>query len=199
MDFYYSLTSPYARVVRIALIEKEQNDAVQHHVVNPWEDAPELVRVNPLVRVPTLVTDEGVVLTECLLLIRFLERQWPGHALLPKTGFSRNMSEAGLAMGIIDSGVHKLLGRRIVGDAFDESDLARRRDRGIVATLDTMEKAPPGPFPELGAIATAAALEYLDFRFPEFQWARDRPALSAWYTDIRQRQSVTETKPRDMG
>ncbi|QIT54641.1 glutathione S-transferase [Aquisalimonas sp. 2447] len=197
MDFYYSLTSPYARVVRVALMEKERNDAVTHHVVNPWEDAPELVRANPLVRVPTLVTDDGTPLTECLLLIRFLEREWPSHSLLPKTGYSRNMSEAGLAMGLIDTAVHKLLGRKIAGDAFDESALGQRRNRAVVSALDAMDKAPPGPFPELGAIATLVALDYLAFRFPEFDWPKGRPALTAWHADHAGRSSVTETAPRD--
>lgn len=197
MDLYYSLTSPYARVVRMALMEKEKSDAVTHHVVNPWEDAPELVRANPLVRVPTLVTDDGTVLTECLLLIRFLEREWPGHALLPKTGFSRNMGEAGLAMGLIDTGVHMLLGRKIAGEAFDESALGQRRKRAVISTLDAIEKAPPGPFPELGAISTMVALDYLAFRFPEFDWPKGRPALAAWHADHADRNSVTETAPRD--
>ncbi len=197
MDLYYSLTSPYARLVRMALIEKEQNDAVTHHVVNPWDDAPELVRVNPLVRVPTLVTDDGTTLTECLLLIRFLERQWPSHALLPKTGYSRNMSEAGLGMGIIDSAVHKLLGRKIAGEAFDESPLGQRRNRAIVAALDAMEATPPGPFPELGALATRVCLDYLDFRFPEINWSEGRPALSAWHARSSERPSVLDTAPRD--
>ena len=197
MDFFYSLTSPYARVVRIALIETEQNDAVRHHVVNPWDDAPELVRVNPLVRVPTLVTDDGTVLTECLLLIRFLERHWPSHALLPKTGYNRNMSETGLAMGVIDTGVHKLLGRKIAGDDFDESALGQRRNRAVISALDAMEKTPPGPFPELGAITTLVALDYLDFRFPEIQWQQGRPSLAAWHADHSDRTSVTATAPRD--
>lgn len=195
MHLYYSLTSPYARVVRMALIEKEKHDAVEHHVVNPWEDPPELVNLNPLVRVPTLVTDDGAVLTECLLLIRFLEREWPGHALLPKTGYTRNMSEAGLAMGVIDSSVHKLLGRKIGGDAFDDSPLGQRRHRAIITGLDAMEKAPPGPFPELGAVTTMVALDYVDLRFPEIQWSEGRPALTDWHAEHRERFSVTETAP----
>jgi glutathione S-transferase len=59
MDLYYSTTSPYARLVRVAVREKGLDGRVTPHLVDPWADDADLMRVNPLVRVPALVTDDA--------------------------------------------------------------------------------------------------------------------------------------------
>lgn len=197
MHVYYSLTSPYARVVRIALREKGLNEQVEHHVVNPWEDDPGLMQVNPLTRVPTLVTDGEMSLTEAPLICQYLERHHPEPALVPPGADSRVLGETGLALGVIDGAVHKLLGRKAAGAEFDDSPLGQRRDRAIRQALDRLEEQPPGALPELGAIAVAVALEYVDFRFPEIAWAANRPRLGAWYDRVRGHASVKETAPVD--
>ncbi|MDN3517693.1 glutathione S-transferase family protein [Aquisalimonas lutea] len=197
MQIYYSLTSPYARIVRMAIHEKGLGAQVEHHVVNPWDDDPGLMQVNPLTRVPTLVTDDGTTLTEATLITQYLERRHPDRALLPKGADSRVLGEAGIAVGIIDAAVHKLLGRKAAGEAFDDSPLGQRRDRAIRQALDRMEARLPGAMPELGAIAAVVALDYLDFRFPELAWAEDRPQLGAWHDALRTRPSVKDTAPVD--
>lgn len=197
MQIYYSLTSPYARIVRIAIHEKGLGAQVEHHVVNPWDDDPGLMHVNPLTRVPTLVADDGTTLTEAALITQYLERRHPDRALLPKGADSRVLGEAGIALGVIDAAVHKLLGRKAAGGEFDDSPLGQRRDRAIRQALDRLEAQPPGVMPELGAIAAVVALEYLDFRFPELAWGTDRPRLGAWYADLCTRPSVKDTAPVD--
>lgn len=197
MQLYYSLTSPFARIVRIALHEKALHDGTDHRVVNPWEDDADLMRVNPLTRVPTLVSDDGQAITESLLIVQYLEWLHPERPVVPAEVFARVLAEAGRAHGMIDAAVHKLLGRKVAGEAFDTSALGARRDRAIRQALDALEATPPGAIPELGAIATLVALEYIDFRFPEMAWRDQRPGLQAWYDAARQRPSVTETAPRE--
>ena len=47
----------------------------------------------------------------------------------------------------------------------------------------------------LAEIATAVMLEYLDFRFSEFDWRPEYPTLFKLFSQISQRESFLETKP----
>jgi glutathione S-transferase len=48
----------------------------------------------------------------------------------------------------------------------------------------------------LGAIATACALGYLDFRFPEFAWRKRFPSLQAFFESWSERPEMSWTDPR---
>src|SRR5690348_9882000 len=127
-------TSPYTRVARIALWEKGFHD-IGTQIVDPWGDTPELVKANPAARVPTLLTDDGQVLTECLLIVLWLEKTKPTPSLFA-SNVAHDLAQAGVAMGVIDAAVHTLIGRRIVGGAsFDESPVGLRRRRTMVEGL----------------------------------------------------------------
>lgn len=57
----------------------------------PWskpEDAEQLRPLNPLLQVPTLVLDDGSVLTETVAILLWLEEQHPAAGLLPPVGTS---------------------------------------------------------------------------------------------------------------
>jgi glutathione S-transferase len=49
---------------------------------------------------------------------------------------------------------------------------------------------------DLGQIAVACALGYLDFRLPELCWAQTRPGLAAWYGETAKRESFRTTVPQ---
>jgi len=199
MDLYYSTTSPYARLVRVAVREKGLDGRVTPHLVDPWTDDADLMRVNPLVRVPALVTDDGQALTESLLIALYLETTHPEPALVPAGQRSAVLARAGVAMGAVDAAVHTLVGRRIAGPDFDASPVGLRRRRGIEQALDRLEHDPPGEpgaTLDLGAIAAAVLIDYLPFRFPNVGWLQGRPRLAAWHQAVRGRPSLGETGPR---
>ncbi len=195
MELYYSLTSPYARIVRIALLEKHLDDRVTHHVVDPWGDDPSLMQVNPATRVPTLITHDGTPITESLLMVHYLEAVWPQPGLIPTIDRERTLSEAGLAVGMIDAAVHTLLGRKIGGAQFDASPIGQRRTRAINAALDRLEAQSPAISGQLGALTVAIALDYLDLRFPDMGWAVTRPQLARWHEAMEERESLSRTRP----
>lgn len=198
MQLYLNLTSPYGRIVRVALHEKGLSAQVNLHIVDPWADEPELLQVNPLGRVPALVTSEGETITESLAIVFYLEESYPEPALAPVDRLSVVLGQAGLAVGILDQAVQTLVGRRILGPEFDGSPVGRRRRRGMtegVARLERNPPAEPGKALDLGAIATATALDYLAFRFPETDWLAGHPRLAAWRESLVERQSLVETMP----
>ncbi|SEO69642.1 glutathione S-transferase family protein [Aquisalimonas asiatica] len=196
MDLYYSLTSPYARIVRASLLEKRLADRTGYHVVDPWSDDAGLMQVNPATRVPTLVTDDGVAITESLLIVHFLEASWPDPTLVPEDRRAEILGQAGRAVGLIDAGVQTLLAKRFGPEGVDQGVLGQRRSRTITSTLDRLESQPPEAGGDLGALAVAVALQYLDFRFPELAWREQRPALSRWLERVAVRESLSATVPQ---
>lgn len=57
MQLIYSPTSPYARKVRMLVIEKGLTDRVEVVVANPLQDPPELLAANPLAKVPAIIVE----------------------------------------------------------------------------------------------------------------------------------------------
>lgn len=197
MRLLLNATSPYARIVRIALAEKDLH-GVSTEVVDPWADAPQLLEVNAAARVPALVTDAGQVLTESLLIVLWLERERPQPSLLGQDA-TTVLARAGVAMGVIDAAVHTLIGRKITDAGFDQSPVGLRRRRTIVNGLGRLEGDPPryesGP-PDLAVIAAVVALDYVRLRFGGAAWLPPLPTLDALAATLHPRASFDLSQPR---
>ncbi|MEE1554992.1 MAG: glutathione S-transferase N-terminal domain-containing protein, partial [Alphaproteobacteria bacterium] len=61
MELFVTLTSPYARLVRAVIIEKDLQDRVKVTPIQTRTPDSPLYTINPSGRVPTLVTDDGTV------------------------------------------------------------------------------------------------------------------------------------------
>ncbi|WP_198083456.1 glutathione S-transferase N-terminal domain-containing protein [Variovorax sp. E3] len=199
MKLFFSTTSPYARLVRIALAEKGVAD-VQPQLTDPWKDAPELLKANPSARVPTLVLDNGQALTESLLIMLWLERQHPQPTLLGNDA-PAVLSTMGIAMGGIDAAAAIIIGRKMTDASFDESPVGLRRRRSMVQALSRLEAEPPSPgasTPDLAVICTVVLVDYVRFRFPSAPWLPRTPKLDALAAQLRARAAFASTLPRDM-
>jgi glutathione S-transferase len=197
MQLFINTTSPYARIARIALAEKGYAD-VATEIVDPWADAPRLLEVNSAARVPALVTDDGRVLTESLLIVLWLESQRPEPSLLGEDPGGA-ISRAGVAMGVIDAAVHTLIGRKSTDASFDEAPVGLRRRRSMVNGLLRLEADPPrlrSGTPDLAAIATVVAIDYVRFRFAGAAWMPAIAQLDALAAQLRTRSSFETSRPR---
>ena len=76
------LDSPYVRRVAVSL--KLLNLPFEHLSISVFSGFDTIKEVNPVVKAPTLVTDEGVVLMESSLILDYAERKAaPHHTLMP--------------------------------------------------------------------------------------------------------------------
>jgi len=197
MQLIYSATSPYARKVRMLVIEKGLTDRVEVVVANPLQDPPELLVANPLAKVPALIVEPGFTLFDSPLLCAYLD-SLSAPRLIPEAGPERwqVLRREALADGITDAAVSSVMeGRRIESQRSPEW-LARWRSailRGVVELEKEAEVL--GARFDLGAIASAAALAYLDFRLPQIDWRAQAPGLSAWLEAVRGRDSFASTVP----
>jgi len=197
MKLFLNTTSPYARIARICFEEKYGDD-VKGEIVDPWADAPALLDANPAARVPALVTDTGLPLTESLLIVLWLENQRPEPSLLGASS-TEVISQAGVAMGVIDAAVHTLIGRKVTDPSFDEAPVGLRRRRSMVNGLLRLEANPPqydGGTPDLACITAVTALQYVHFRFPKAAWIPAVPQLDKLAAKLGNRPSFERSVPR---
>lgn len=199
MTLFVNLTSPYARLVRVAVAEKGLSDRVAERVVDPWGGAPAFVGASVHERVPALITDCGHGLSESGLILTWLERLAPQPALFPQAGLAPVLQRAASAMGAIDVMAAIIISRKSTPE-FDSHFMGQKRFRTLAAALDRLEADPPGTLAEgadIAAIATAVALDYAAFRFPDRDWLGPRPRLAAWRAAQAGRPSLERTMPRE--
>ena len=58
---------------------------------------------------------------------------------------------------------------------------------------DAMAKGPV----TIGHIAVGCSIGWLDYRFPDMGWRKDRPALADWYEEFAERKSMQATAPKE--
>src|SRR3546814_20210219 len=76
------LDSPYVR--RVAISAKCLGVALEHESVSVFRHFEQFQRINPVVKAPTLVLDDGNVLMDSTLIIDYLEAlAEPGKSLMP--------------------------------------------------------------------------------------------------------------------
>ncbi len=197
MELYLNATSPYARLVRIVLLEKGLMDAVTLKWCDPWADDAELLKANPAGRIPALITEKGITLSESLLIAVYLDGVSPNKPMIPKAGLGEVLHLIGLGQNLMDAAFNTVIARKHYGNGIDDSELGQRRSRAIQRLLKQLD----GELGEiqqtstinLGHIATAVALDYLAFRLPEVNWKKDYPQLLAWHASVTARESFQQT------
>lgn len=196
MQLFTSPTSPYARMVRVVLAEKQLSDQVTYHFVNPWLSPAELLAVNPACRVPTFITADGHALVETGVIVLYLERRYPEPRLMARDAVERVHARLGLALSLLDAGIGVFTERRH-GDATTE--LAERRAQAMQRAAECVAAAIDQPSkndPDLGEIALAVSLDWIDYRFAnEVAWRDRYPAASAWLDQLLARPSFAQTAP----
>jgi glutathione S-transferase len=97
-------------VRRVAIALRLYDIAFEHWPWSVFGDAERLKAYNPLVRVPTLVLDDGDVILDSHAMIDYLDRLvGPSRALLPQTEPLRHqaLKIISLATGVLDKGVSR--------------------------------------------------------------------------------------------
>lgn len=203
MQLLANNTSPYVRIARIAMIEKGLD--VEPTVVDPWADDARLRSANAATRVPTLVTDDGTPLTESLLIVMWLEREYPQRTSLlgsdAKGVMKGVLSRAGAAMGVIDAAVATIITRKVTAPAlFDDTPVGLRRRRSMAEGIARLEAQADAlgcsASPTLDDIAAVVAIDYLRFRFADAPWLPPLPKLDLLSTKLRARPSFSTSMPR---
>jgi glutathione S-transferase len=200
MKLIASLTSPYARKVRIALAEKK----IDYELVleSPWEPATTVPAYNPLGKIPVLVLDDGTCLFDSRVIVEYLDTVSPVSRLIPEPSRQRiavRRWEA-LADGICDAAAEIVVeGKRPAKQQSKEWIERQRRkvEMGVKELASEFgDKAwCNGEGYSLADIATGCALGYLDFRHPAIDWRNEYSNLAKLADKLAKRQSFLDTAP----
>ena len=200
MQLIIAKPSPYARKARIALIEKSTDCAIV--VENPWLKDTKISDANPLGKVPALVLDDGVVVHDSKVIIEYLETLGAPPVLIPADPQQRvaHKQIEAIADGICDAVVLIALEGTRPADARSDAWIERQRKKIIAGVaelerlLDKREWFTGSGF-GLAEIATVCALDYIDFRYPQYQWRETATGLHGLYERLSARSSFATTRP----
>jgi glutathione S-transferase len=199
MKLYYSEASPYARKVRVALRELGLAEFVDEILADPYTATPELLAVNPLSKVPALVTEKGENLPDSSLIVEYLLTRGRGLAPLPR-GMHRwiLLRRQQLGEGLMNAAVAARMEMRRPPEFVLQSAIDRQFAT-VNRTLDALNAEAAdllheGPVRTVD-ITVAAALGFLDYRLPQLNWREGRERLGSWYFVFSQRPSMRATQP----
>ena len=199
MKLVASLTSPYARKIRVALAEK--NLPFELEVDIPWLADTRVPSYNPLGKVPALVADDGELWFDSPVIAEYLDTL-AGPLLLPADRVAAlpvRQAEA-LADGITDAAVAAFLEGMRPAERQDPAAIERQLgkiSRGLTAleARVAQRKGCAGEALSIADIAIGCTLGYLDLRFAHLGWRASHPQLAAWAAGLLARPSFTTTAP----
>jgi glutathione S-transferase len=200
MKLRYSSASPYVRKVMIVAHEGGLAGRIETVTtsVAPVKVNDELKAENPLVKLPSLTTDDGTTLYDSPVICEYLDSLHDGAKMFPATGPARwtALRRQALGDGILDAAILTRYETGVRPKELQWSDWVDGQMRKVRGALDALEdERLEGRF-DIGTITIACALGYLDFRFPSEDWRKTRPKLAAWFGTFANRPSMTATEPQ---
>ena len=185
MQLIGMLDSPYVRRVAISL--KLMGMPFEHRSLSVFRDFDQLRGINPVVKAPTLVCDDGTVLMDSTLILDYLEGLVaPARRLMPAAGKARQeaLRLTGLALAACDKGVTLIYEReRRPSEKFHEPWYERSLGQALAAYSgleDAAGDAQPwlqGQEPNAADVATAVAWRFGQYYNAELIPAWKFPAL----------------------
>ena len=199
MKLVASLTSPYARKIRVALAEKSLPFELEVDI--PWLADTRVPSYNPLGKGPALGADDGELWFDSPVIADYLDTL-AGPLLLPAdraAALPVRQAEA-LADGITDAAVAAFLEGMRPAERQDPAAIERQLGkigRGLTAleARVAQRKGCAGEALSIADIAIGCTLGYLDLRFAHLGWRASHPQLAAWAAGLLARPSFTTTAP----
>ncbi len=198
MKLYYSPTSPYVRKCLVAAYELGLSGQIGIVPVTtlPTAHSPELMRHNPLCKLPTLVTEDGAVLYDSRVICDYLNDLAGGSLIPAGTGKWPVAVGQALADGVLDAALlmrYEAVLRPAEHRWTAWSETQEDKVRGALARFEETAAQWSGRI-DMRTIALACALSYLDLRFPDLGWRVECPRLADWFTVFAARPSMRATE-----
>jgi len=194
-------TSPFVRKVRVLILELGLQDTVilqDAGAVTPVSNNTDLNAVNPLGMVPALELDDGSSLYDSPVICEYLNQIADGP-FFPADAVRRfqTLGLQALGDGILDLSVALRYETAVRPEALRWQDWIDHQNEKIARGLDALESKclQFEASPLIGEVTIACALGYRDFRYADNDWRVGRPALTAWFEAIMQRESLQQTIP----
>jgi len=173
--------SPFVRKVRIVAALLDLDGRIELSNADTSDQADSLRVQNPLGKIPALILENGEVFYDSAVIVEYLDGLAGGGRVIPADPARRfrSLTRQALGDGICEAAVllrYEQLWREPAQRS--EKWMAYQRDK-IDRALAASEKDPPEELDDVGTVALACALGYLDLRFGG-DWRGRRPKLVEW-------------------
>ncbi|MBX3549179.1 MAG: glutathione S-transferase family protein [Xanthobacteraceae bacterium] len=179
--------SPFGRKIKIAAALLNLSDRIKVEVTDTNDPSDTIRKQNPLGKIPALILEDGSVLFDSPVILEYLDSLAGGGKIIPRDGKPRwdTLRLHATADGIMDAALLQVYEKRFRPEEHWVAKWTDYQAEKITRALDVLEASPPSlpATPDIGHIALACALGYLDLRF-EGKWRADYPKLVAWLDDF---------------
>ncbi len=203
MKLHWSPKSPFVRKVMIVAHETTLADKIQlvRSVALMTKPNDDLMRDNPLSKIPTLVLDDGRTLFDSRVICEYLDGLHGGRQLFPQSGEERWQALRWNALGdglldilILWRNERERKPEQRMGVLLQAFEL---KVGNVLALLERESDAIASmPF-GIAQVAIGCALGYMDFRFADLAWRVGHPRLDYWQAQFARRPSAQMTAPVD--
>lgn len=203
MTLHWSPRSPYVRKVMIAAHEMGLQDRITivRTVAGGTTPHRDLMKVNPVGKIPTLELEDGTAVYDSPVIIEYLDTLHTGPRLYPTAWPERltALRRHALGQGMLDNALP------LLGEGFRPPEKQSEPHKSLwraklVACVDALEQEAEALASSgftVGHLAIGVALGYLDFRFDAMGWRNGHPRLAAWHATFNARPSVAANMPVD--
>ncbi|WP_029059067.1 glutathione S-transferase family protein [Stappia stellulata] len=177
--------SPFGRKAKIAAAVLGLSDRITVELTDTKDPHDSIRKQNPLGKIPALVLEDGKVLFDSSVIVDYLDHLAGGGKVIP-AGATRHdaLRLQALADGIMDAALLQVYETRFRPEDKRHTEwLAYQADkvtRGLASLeADLPDTVSPDRTPNVGEIAVACMLGYLDLRFAG-DWRAGHPGLVGW-------------------
>jgi glutathione S-transferase len=161
----------------------------------PIEPHDGTIGVNPLGKIPCLITDDGAAIFDSRVICNYLDHRARG-GLYPEGGaLYPVLTVEALADGITDAGLLATCEWRLRPENIRYQPWVDGQVGKINRGLDVLEQTElvlSGPV-SAAQVAAGCTLGYMDFRFAHLGWRDSRPKLAAWFAGFSETPAMQAT------
>ena len=193
MKLRYSASSPFVRKIVVTLSELGMDGQVERIPSDVLKREVREKLPNPLGKVPSLETDDGMLLYDSPVIVEYLDSLNGGGKLIPAGGKARwdALRRQAIGDGIMDNTVLCFIEtlrkpeHRSAGWVAHNRGGSERAIKALEAEADQL-----GGRVDIGTIAIAVALDFFDLHFPDAGWRAAAPKLAKWLESFKERPSM---------
>lgn len=200
MRLYHSPTTPFGRKVMVLILETglEGDIEIVSASGSPLDPGSMPITRNPLGKIPALERNDGPAIYDSRVICRYLDSISGSRMYPPPPRLWETLTLEATADGILEAALSMVYEVRMRPEEKRFNGWVEGQWAKAARALDAIETQwmdhLNGPL-DMGQVAVACALGYLDFRLDARNWRAERPALAAWEAEFGTRTSMQATRP----
>ena len=201
MKLVYSPPSPFVRKVTTLIYHANLNESIEliNVKTTALSVAEEARAANPLGKIPVMILEDGKAIFDSRVITRYLD-DFAGSNLYPQDKIYDILTLEALADGIMESAVSityesKLRPQNEQSPSWMEAQWSKVLH--AIKALDDGQFQAMDSEMNMGQIAIACALGYLDFRHDARQWRSGHSNLASWNDKMMKLPALIKTIPTD--